>query len=1079
MSNTIMTPIGDDRVEITPGATGWQTISLSGYGVPVGSSGAIIEFDVSGSFRHVGVRHPDQSGSYNGYLYTNAHCWFIAPCNDAAQIEVYYAGGSDHIYLHGYTGADVTMLTARVDKTPGSSYVWTATDCSAQAPGATALIFEVFSSYPYAATIGFRKNGSSDTITSSMRYHSFFIVGCDASQICELYAQLGSPNTKIYLTGYITGTVGFQAFTNWTQKTGIGSENTVDVSALAPNGEMVMVYFRNANAYYSIRKDSGYSNNYSNGTGPMVAIMGLTDAQTFLARSADGYCYIVGYAGAPLDSEDLIPNAAGDETNILYSTPATHWQACLSRDATFDPGVGTWGAFSGNLVSDDSNLTSHRDLYNLTNPSQRLEGIVKIKWKARPGRSIYPYGNYWRAIKTGGTVYEGSEHGCPVWSTQPGDKCEVIRLNPKTGVAWTLDDLDALQAGIRIGEAASYGTTVCDYVKVTVCWIDAEVTTDGFTLWTGTTARLHGTVEEDEGMDADDITVYFQWGETTSYGNTTTPQTGFGKGESFYDDISGLDPDKRYHFRAVLVTDCGETFYGDDNVLPNRIYVWIGDETTPEQYELTKPSYPMVLSARTERGRDEELGYAAAGIAEITCDNFYGDFSPENTGGTYYGVLQLGAVLTVYEVYEGITYRHFYGKIDKIEPHPEPDNLTAYILAVDGTDDLAGSEVETVLRTDTDESQMVEDALDGAGWSATKKDLDAGVDTLQLGWWHQTFALDGIRKMEDSTRGFFLVDIDGYALWQNRHYRVTGARLVSQYDFGEYLTEIGYQWSKRDVKNWARISGSKYIDPFYGLPDEEWIWYATANDEAAPFIPANSSITVWAPLKGPRKSSDTLVKGTHWNANSQYDKSGDDLSDSITVTPTYYGQAIKFVIANAGDVDAYMVIPDSPPSGAPENATLLVYGTIYEEIVMAVVEEDSTSQQQHGKRTVSIDARFKSNYNDLLAYAQWLIARFKDPLPTPVLATVNAWTNYPDDEIKIQCLARKISDRVTAASTNLGIDQDYYIDKIIQDYALNEGGTVHNTTYSLSRTEGQAEGLFWILGVVGFSELGITTRLGL
>jgi len=1073
-----MMPIGNDRVDITPGSSGWQTISVLTYGVPVGSSGAIIEFDVGGSFRSIGVRHPSDSTNTQYYCYTDAHVFVIAPCDSGGQIEVYFPGGSDHIYLHGYTGAGVTMLATRVNKTPAAGS-WQTVDCSAQAPGATALIFELRSTYPYAETMGARHPDSAQAITGSMRYHSYIIVGCNSSQEVELYTSSGG---YFYLLGYVTASVGFSAYTDWVLKTGIGSENAVDVSAIAPNGDMVMVYFQHANQYYSIRKDSGYSNNYSNGTGPMVAYMSLTDAQTFLARSANSQCYIVGYAGPPLDAEDLVPNGAGDETNIPgLAGSATHWQACLSRDATFDPGVGAWGAFSGNYVYYHASSTNYaRDLYSLTNPQQRLEGIVKIKWKARPGHSIYPYGNYYRAIKTGGTVYEGSQHGASVWSTSPGDVCEVVRLNPKTGVAWTLDDLDSLQAGIRIGYSASYGTVVCDYIKVTICWIDAEVTTDGFTLWTGTTARLHGTIEEDEGIeDADDITVYFQWGETTAYGNNTAAQTGLGKGESFYADISGLDPDTRYHFRAVLVTDCGETFYGDDNVLPSRIYVWIGDEADPEQYELTQPSYPMVLSARTERGRDEELGYAAAGIAELTCDNFYGDFSPENTGGAYYGTLQLGAVLTVYEVYEGITYRHFYGKIDKIEPHPEPDNLTAYILAVDGSDDLAGSEIETVLRTDTDESQMVEDALDGAGWSATKKNLDAGVDTLQLGWWHQVFALPAIREMEDSTRGFFLVDIDGDALWQSRHYRVTGARLTSQYDFGEKLIEIGYQWSKRDVKNWARVSGYKYIDPYYGLPDEDWIWYAPAGDESAPFIPANSTITVWAPLAGPRKSSDTLVKGTHWNANSAADKSGTDVSDDITVTPTYYGQAIKFVIENAGNYDAFMVIPDSPPVGAPDNATLLVYGTIYEELTMAVVEEDSTSQDQHGKRTISIDARFKSNYNDILAYAQWLIARFKDPLPSPIRVIVNAWTDYPDDEIKIQCLVRKISDRITLASTNLGIDQDYFIDKIIQEYVLNEGGTVHNTTYSLSRTEGQAEGLFWILGVVGFSELGVTTRLGL
>jgi len=67
---------------------------------------------------------------------------------------------------------------------------------------------------------------------------------------------------------------------------------------------------------------------------------------------------------------------------------------------------------------------------------------------------------------------------------------------------------------------------------------------------------------------------------------------------------------------------------------------------------------------------------------------------------------------------------------------------------------------------------------------------------------------------------------------------------------------------------------------------------------------------------------------------------------------------------------------------------------------------------------------------------------------------------------------------VTVVSSHLGISQDYFIDKIIHEYAVNEGSWVETAEYWLSRTEGQSEGLYWILGVAGFTELGQTTRLG-
>ncbi len=756
-----------------------------------------------------------------------------------------------------------------------------------------------------------------------------------------------------------------------------------------------------------------------------------------------------------------------------------HWQLVRTKFIKSWVNNSRWGYFitesTGGYAYEHNyyNDNMYTDLYTFENPRTRSEGILKVKWQATFWRSGYPFGHYQRHLVTHSTQYDGvkSDIGAP---TNPTNICEIFYTNPNTGEQWTLDEVDAIVAGASVGESGGFGIAILDFMRIVVCWANADVRTDPAEYINSESSKLVGYVLEDEG---EACTVYFEWGETTAYEHGATTSQTKSKGEFFYETLTGLVEGQTYHVRTVIVTGCGETFYGDDRTFPFLSYpgIWLGTGPTDRfLMEITD----HVLGYRTEQGRDEELGHAASGIAELTCDNWDGRFSPEKTDGAYYGFLYIGAYLTIIETYGGTLYYRFSGKIDKISPHPEPDNRVGYIVAIDGMDDLAGSEIETVLRTDTDEQELLGDILDAAGWLAGMRDLDAGVDTLQLGWFHEEMALPAVNSLEDATRGFFFVDPEGNATWQNRHYRVIGDRLVSQYTFDENMIEVQYEWSKRDVKNWARVTGYKYVDPYYGLPSEDWLWYAPANSEAAPFIPASSTITIWASLQGPRKSSDALVEGTHWNANSEYDKSGDDLSANITVTPTYYGQAIKFVIENTGSSGAYLVVPDSPPVGAPDDSTLLVYGTIYEELVMTVVEEDTTSQDDYGKRTMSIDARFKSNYNDILAYAEWLIARYKDPLPSPIRIRVNPWYNYPDDALKIYTLTLKISDRVTVVSSHLGISQDYFIDKIIHEYAVNEGSWVETAEYWLSRTEGQSEGLYWILGVAGFTELGQTTRLG-
>jgi hypothetical protein len=120
-----------------------------------------------------------------------------------------------------------------------------------------------------------------------------------------------------------------------------------------------------------------------------------------------------------------------------------------------------------------------------------------------------------------------------------------------------------LLAGISLGAEGGYGIACCDAVLVYVLWANAAVTTKLAQRLTGATARLNGHVDEDE---AEVCQLYFQWGETVAYGSTTPPQTAY-KGDDFNTTIAGLDPAKTYHYRAVITTPCGETFYGADQLI--------------------------------------------------------------------------------------------------------------------------------------------------------------------------------------------------------------------------------------------------------------------------------------------------------------------------------------------------------------------------------------------------------------------------------------------------------------------------------------------------------------------------------
>jgi hypothetical protein len=93
-----------------------------------------------------------------------------------------------------------------------------------------------------------------------------------------------------------------------------------------------------------------------------------------------------------------------------------------------------------------------------------------------------------------------------------------------------------------------------------------DLHTEAASNLTEASATLHGTfVGNGEGTH-----YYFEWGRTTSYGNTTATPPGADAGspsgeESLQAQIEGLDPYSTYHFR-VVASNGGPTSYGEDRV---------------------------------------------------------------------------------------------------------------------------------------------------------------------------------------------------------------------------------------------------------------------------------------------------------------------------------------------------------------------------------------------------------------------------------------------------------------------------------------------------------------------------------
>jgi len=161
------------------------------------------------------------------------------------------------------------------------------------------------------------------------------------------------------------------------------------------------------------------------------------------------------------DVEVLLPNAQGSYTSLPFQYPSggEHWDKVNQDDQ--------WETY---VYSDKK--TYKKDLYNLDNHEYgegEIESIIVYFTFAgyTDGGDHTAYAK--AAIKTHDKVYEGNEE------SQTGDEFITSMYqwsaNPKTGEAWTWDEIDALEAGVSLKGEGHSSLAYCTQVYVMVEFI--------------------------------------------------------------------------------------------------------------------------------------------------------------------------------------------------------------------------------------------------------------------------------------------------------------------------------------------------------------------------------------------------------------------------------------------------------------------------------------------------------------------------------------------------------------------------------------------------------------------------------
>jgi hypothetical protein len=168
------------------------------------------------------------------------------------------------------------------------------------------------------------------------------------------------------------------------------------------------------------------------------------------------------------------------------------------------------------------------------------------------------------------------------------------------------------------------------------------VTTSPATLIASFSATLNGSVYP-HGLTT---TVYFQYGTTTSYGLTTTPQSQSGNTyRSVSANISGLTASTTYHFRIVATNSAG-TRYGSDRTFTTL-------SATGPPVVTTNPATNVTSSSATLNGSLDPHGLTTTVYFQYATTTSYGHTTPtqSQTGNTFRNISANISGLTTHTTY--------------------------------------------------------------------------------------------------------------------------------------------------------------------------------------------------------------------------------------------------------------------------------------------------------------------------------------------------------------------------------------------------------------------------------------------
>ena len=427
----------------------------------------------------------------------------------------------------------------------------------------------------------------------------------------------------------------------------------------------------------------------------------------------------------------------------------------------------------------------------------------------------------------------------------------------------------------------------------------------------------------------------------------------------------------------------------------------------------------------------------------------------------------VGADVRFKMVYSGSTRYKWAGEISDITPVPgQYGARTSHVNAVDWFDIAGKAKVslqDVLFNTRADEgiSTLIEAMSNLPIASSLATGQDSFPTIFDSSRDESTAITTELSRLVMSELGFLYIKGNsasgGELVFEDRHTRAKyGAAAASMGN--ACLTFFNVERSTRNIFNKVKAEvNPREIDTAASV---------LFTLQSTPLVAQSGSIIIEGRYTDPIQRGTLRIGGTSmvdsasdvdfkmWTAS---DGSGTDLTGTFSVTTCYGGNTVRYEISNDGIQAGYITLLQ-----ARGIAIAIREPSISEKL-------DQSSIDTYGESVLKINMPYQEDALIADDAATALLSSWKSPVSMGKKAEFIANTS---DDLMSNALLYEPGDKITIIEAVTGIDLDYFINGIEFSIDKNELLKVSWILTPASLVN------YWILGVVGASELGETTILG-